>query len=514
LAITVAEALKLIPFKQASVIAGKGGLSKYIKGVTVIDSPDVANWLKGGELLLTTTYAFKDNPESLYQLLEDISNKRATAVVIKLSRFIQDILPEVLELADRLDLPLIDVPFHIPWIDIINPVTTEIIKQKGTDYIETSQVQERLLENIFAGGDVTSIVYLLSELINKPIAYYDASGNLLAYKNPKSSGNNAYFFTELSNENDLQLKFPVKLINKAHGQLVVVSHKKLNKLESFIVNQVVIILTLEIYRLHSVQKAEQSLRDEFLYDLLHGRFTNKDELLDRAEFYKLDLSGSKVVMVIFSNSLNFKDTITSIEGFFNRKQMSVIITRISDLVVAIFDVSKILPPNNGDVYFVELAKNLMESIKGNNLFSIGIGRIYNGAENIKASFQEAKSAVKMGNSISGHGVYHYSGLGFYRLLINCHDQTEIQSFYDQYLGKLSDCDDELINTLRVFLNANGNISETANKMFFHYNTIKYRLNQIEKLLNMDLKDPEVRFNLLVALRIKNLLQKNTFVEGC
>lgn len=227
MAITVAEALKLIPFKQASVIAGKGGLSKYIKGVTVIDSPDVANWLKGGELLLTTTYAFKDNPESLYQLLEDISNKRATAVVIKLSRFIQDILPEVLELADRLDLPLIDVPFHIPWIDIINPVTTEIIKQKGTDYIETSQVQERLLENIFAGGDVTSIVYLLSELINKPIAYYDASGNLLAYKNPKSSGNNAYFFTELSNENDLQLKFPVKLINKAQGQLVVVSHKKI-----------------------------------------------------------------------------------------------------------------------------------------------------------------------------------------------------------------------------------------------------------------------------------------------
>jgi DNA-binding PucR family transcriptional regulator len=59
----------------------------------------------------------------------------------------------------------------------------------------------------------------------------------------------------------------------------------------------------------------------------------------------------------------------------------------------------------------------------------------------------------------------------------------------------------------MFLELNGNNSLTAQKLFVHYNTVKYRLAQIEEILNVDLSSAEDRFNLQAALKIRKLLGK-------
>ena len=60
--ITVREALERSPLKGAKVLTGDVGLDRTISAVTVMDAPDVINWLKGNEFVITSGYSIKDNP--------------------------------------------------------------------------------------------------------------------------------------------------------------------------------------------------------------------------------------------------------------------------------------------------------------------------------------------------------------------------------------------------------------------------------------------------------------------
>jgi DNA-binding PucR family transcriptional regulator len=64
---------------------------------------------------------------------------------------------------------------------------------------------------------------------------------------------------------------------------------------------------------------------------------------------------------------------------------------------------------------------------------------------------------------------------------------------------------ELYPTLSVYLENNGNITVTAEKLFIHPNTLRYRINKIEKLLKTDLSNFESIVELSIAYKIDQLL---------
>jgi DNA-binding PucR family transcriptional regulator len=64
---------------------------------------------------------------------------------------------------------------------------------------------------------------------------------------------------------------------------------------------------------------------------------------------------------------------------------------------------------------------------------------------------------------------------------------------------------ELYSTLSVYLENNGNITVTAEKLFIHPNTLRYRINKIEKLLKTDLSNFESIVELSIAYKIDQLL---------
>jgi len=65
-------------------------------------------------------------------------------------------------------------------------------------------------------------------------------------------------------------------------------------------------------------------------------------------------------------------------------------------------------------------------------------------------------------------------------------------------------DKQLIETLKIYLEENGNISKASEKLFIHRRTLTYRLQKIEELLNMKVDDAESRFILMFCLNIKEL----------
>ena len=58
---------------------------------------------------------------------------------------------------------------------------------------------------------------------------------------------------------------------------------------------------------------------------------------------------------------------------------------------------------------------------------------------------------------------------------------------------------DLVRTLRVYFAAGANVSEAADRLFLHRNSMLYRLERIQKLTGLDLKDPGARLALQLGL---------------
>ncbi|WP_438823690.1 helix-turn-helix domain-containing protein [Bacillus sp. JJ1764] len=62
-------------------------------------------------------------------------------------------------------------------------------------------------------------------------------------------------------------------------------------------------------------------------------------------------------------------------------------------------------------------------------------------------------------------------------------------------------------TLQAYLLNRQNLNETANQLFIHRNTIKYRLNKINELSKIDLTNGETVFQLAYSYKILHYVRK-------
>lgn len=117
----------------------------------------------------------------------------------------------------------------------------------------------------------------------------------------------------------------------------------------------------------------------------------------------------------------------------------------------------------------------------------GIGRKYP-LTDLHKSYQEALTALNI-SKLSGkkNSVMHYLDIGMFKL-INFQDTALLKQFCSETLRKLLEHDraskGELLHTLRVLFDNNFDVNKAAQKMYIHFNTLRYRIRKIEELTGM------------------------------
>lgn len=141
---------------------------------------------------------------------------------------------------------------------------------------------------------------------------------------------------------------------------------------------------------------------------------------------------------------------------------------------------------------------------GRRSFSVGVSRVATGLDGLEAAYAQARRAVQLGRRVRGPGsVTLFDDLGVHRLIALVPDQAELRDFAEDVLGPLAARTDEaadLRTTLQVLLDTNFNVAEAARAQFFHYNTMRYRVGKLERLLGPLSRDPHLRLDAAVALR--------------
>lgn len=84
---TVQEMLNIPFFSDMIVAGGQDGLFREVTSVSVMDAPDIYEWMKGGEFLITTAYIFKDSPEGMLPLIRRLNQAGIAAFGVKTDHF-------------------------------------------------------------------------------------------------------------------------------------------------------------------------------------------------------------------------------------------------------------------------------------------------------------------------------------------------------------------------------------------------------------------------------------------
>jgi purine catabolism regulator len=143
------------------------------------------------------------------------------------------------------------------------------------------------------------------------------------------------------------------------------------------------------------------------------------------------------------------------------------------------------------------------------------------ATELRRSFHEARCALEAAALVPRNGggedgdnggsrVASYRDLGSFQLLLSLQDDDALRLYCDSVLGPLEsggngDYGDELLRSLEVFIEQNGQWERAARELFCHRHTLRYRIRRIEELTGRDLGNARDRIDFWLALRGRELV---------
>lgn len=144
------------------------------------------------------------------------------------------------------------------------------------------------------------------------------------------------------------------------------------------------------------------------------------------------------------------------------------------------------------------------------LYNIGVSGEEQAMWNLQRAIRRAEDCIFVLNRQNKMGcIRFYEDLGLYSLLLELGDSDIIRAYYSRTLGRLVEYDElnhtDFVTTLQVYMEENCNITRTADRLFLHRNTLKYRLKRIEEVTGCSLEDSSARINLQFALMIHTMM---------
>lgn len=143
-------------------------------------------------------------------------------------------------------------------------------------------------------------------------------------------------------------------------------------------------------------------------------------------------------------------------------------------------------------------------------YIFGISDVADRTERLTEAFREAVDAALVGE-ITGNRVTYYEHIPIYHLLLPLRTHHALKEYCDHILGPLEEYEEhhnvELLETISVYLELNGNIAQTAAQMNTHVNTIRFRINKARALLGLEDESYTFIERLGVALKGRRLLQQ-------
>jgi purine catabolism regulator len=518
---TVADLLAIDDL-SLTLVAGKDGVGRPIRWAHVSELEDPTPFLRGGEVLLSTGLSLCAwAPERQAAFVRQLHGAGLAAFGLGLG-FGFDAAPEALvEAADLASFPVFEVPYEVPFIAITEALFSRLVNEQYVLLQRAGVVQQTLSRLLLDGSGLDALLGAYARMTGTRALLFDLHGEVVAAApgaiqaiDPRRAWAEVQRLRPEGNEFSLTLEdgdghramLPILVGGATAGFLVMARAERAEPYNHVVVHHLATAIALDLSKAQAVASTERRLVGDFLDALLEGELSG-EEIRRRLSFLGFGAGRPLAVLVGRPDSqlagdgpvgadLALESLHRIVEDRLSRWSGRYVCSPHDGAVVALLEVDDLVE-----------ARQTAESVaqgagraRGVPAARFGLGSPECDPGGLRRGYQEARFALASAPSGGSRGaVATVEDLGSHRLLLALQEDAALEAFSRGLLGPIRAYDErqhgELVHSLRVFLEHNGNWESAARALTVHRHTLRYRIRRVVELTgrNLDLAADRVEF---------------------
>jgi purine catabolism regulator len=509
------------------ILTDQCSMNGEILRATVVEDTNLGKWAQPGDAVICSGYPFHAHMDLFYTALEQLSKTGAVALCIKAVRN-KPFPAEAIALANAIDLLIVELPREAVFANVIQEISEKILDIKAATFSMLQTQTESLLEILFRENVLEDCFLHIEQFIGNPVIAFATNGKLYMSRETRAlfsaedqaelfrvslqqrqntqseqtvamGGREIVFdFIEICITGDEPLLLGIPEWNRQNDELDFLALKRIGKF-----------LAVEVKNASTVEKVQRRQEDTLINDLFSGEFANDSDVVAAAASYNYHLERNWKYRIAIINRNTHMDGLPeslNIVGFLQgaREYLDI------DAIVTFYAGDIVLMFCNGSEAsvlnrFLKLYSNFVGNDRAQVYLSgatslVGIPAALEQSRHIAAICERCDMPDKIVTT---------ERLGVLWLLNLLPRDVTVMDFVNRQLNPLKTYDSEhksnLLQTLEIYLNCGCNAMLAAQSLFAHYNTVTYRLDKVQTLLGVDLKDNETRLQLQIALKLDRLL---------
>lgn len=243
---------------------------------------------------------------------------------------------------------------------------------------------------------------------------------------------------------------------------------------------------------------------DFIQNLLLDNMLLSD-IYNKAKNLNIENSTKRVVILIQTEYEKDNGSLELIKNIFNEK--GDFITVVDEKYIVLL---KALKDDLGYEDVLNICNIILDMFNTELMIKakVSYGSIIKDLKNVSKSYKEAKMSLDVANIFySEKNIIGYNSLGIGRIIYQL--PLNLCKIYIKEVFKeknIEDIDKEILYVAYKFFENSLNISETARNLYIHRNTLVYRLEKLQKLTNLDIKNFDDALTFKMGIMISNYIK--------
>jgi purine catabolism regulator len=498
----------------------------------------------------------KNDVAALTAFVQDVIDSEASALMVAMGRYVFDIPKEIIQLAEKHNFLLIELPWEIRFSNIVEEVMKDINNKQQKEREKSEKVQQELLKLILNDANLNRISKFIQKHCECSLIITDRTGTIqekschtsdflekwkslvlkgtLPLKKDVSSSSHDPMerkFQHIKIKEQHILQLPVlQVLGDPQGYIFVVLPPNISLKDYLTPYRVNVLehaattIALWLSRKNAIEATKVNLRSNFVQELAKGEYVSYEQANSRAELLGYNLKLSYLCIVGYPENFealfqkrkhdydSYKQWVESMSQYIEEEiyyaaqslNREVMMTYQGGELLMFLEIPSASEKENV-LNFLDLVERRLRNLLPEVIISWGAGNYREGCGGLAESYQHAKIALDIGRRKKGAGqrqLYEHTRVD--RVLLNLSQNDEMRDVIVSTIQPLVEYDEQrnmdLIGTFIAYNQYHGNVSQTARALNLHRQSLLYRLRKMESLTGLSLVDPEDLF--LLDLSIK------------
>jgi purine catabolism regulator len=411
--------------------------------------------------------------------------------------------------------------------------TYKKLKLERDNLNKAYHVHQKLMKEVLREHDLTSIANELYQITDMPVIIEDKNLNIMSHggialdeAHKLSNELKQYVIRDDKSYIDEIKKTTLLRINARHKRMItpiylrqriiaycsfLYKDSSMQEVDKMILEHAAMACSLYLLNERTRIQAEQRMRGSLLEDILSKRIT-LDEVMKRAHYIDFNLRNANFFMIAFNRFVNhrtveeefeFNDQfISELSRFFEERKINALIgQQFGNIIVLLSENKQLKQQTKKEELCATLIRHCMKKHSSYE-FKLGVSSTSSSIKDASNLYEESVACLKV--AARNKAVVFFDELGIVGILFQTRDSNALKRFAYKTLGSLLEEDKakdmELTKTLYYYLNNSCNVHKTARGMNFSVSGLRYRLQRLNEILQLDFNEPYIGHQLYLALQ--------------